>query len=134
MIVAAAYKIDNSHIKKVKYTDEKYEGNKAICNRSFISDDGEKAIAFNNIETENFNPSKACKRCLQIIGMDTINYESKVKDQSTTQQWNKEKLLFAMDVYQKRLIRHLWISIGLQAKSEMSIIVIIVIISMKKGW
>jgi hypothetical protein len=75
-----------SHIKKVKYTDEKYEGNKAICNRSFISDDGEKAIAFNNIETENFNPSKACKRCLQIIGMDTINYESKVKDQSTTQQ------------------------------------------------
>lgn len=66
-----------NHTQRIKYTHEKYEGNKALCSRSFISDDGEKGVSFNDIEHENFNPSKACKKCLHIIGTDRIDYTSK---------------------------------------------------------
>lgn len=64
------------NIQRIRYTHDKYEGNKALCCRSFVSNDGERGIAFSDIEHENFNPSKACKKCLSIIGSDRIEYKS----------------------------------------------------------
>ncbi len=48
--------------------EQKYEGNAQLCYpRGFVSDDGESAMKFEDIDFYKLDPSKnACKRCLKI--------------------------------------------------------------------
>ncbi len=50
--------------KKMPYTREDYPGNKVLCSRAFASDDGEVASNWIRLEGEEFDESKACKKCL----------------------------------------------------------------------
>ncbi len=52
---------------KERFTLYPYPGNNALCGMGFISDDGEYALSFDEIEGEVLKESKACKKCLKIV-------------------------------------------------------------------
>lgn len=47
-----------------KYTLEKYDGNSALCRNRFVSEDGETAQNFNELQGEPLRITECCKRCL----------------------------------------------------------------------
>lgn len=49
-----------------KWWGDKYEGNVALCSRMGIADENERFIPLAEIEAENFDETKACKRCTLI--------------------------------------------------------------------
>lgn len=50
---------------KERYTLEPYPGNQSLCGTGFASDDGERAVAFTDLDNEPIIESKACKTCLK---------------------------------------------------------------------
>ena len=52
---------------KTKYIEEQYTGNKALCGRFRITEDGENSISFDEIEAHKLNREGACKNCLKIF-------------------------------------------------------------------
>jgi hypothetical protein len=54
-------------VKKRQYTREEYDGNVALCCRSFASEDGEVASSFESLDSEEMNPEKACKICMKTL-------------------------------------------------------------------
>lgn len=51
---------------KERYTRDEYPGNKSLCGIGFISEDGEYAQKWEDIEQEIFNENNACKKCLKL--------------------------------------------------------------------
>ena len=49
-----------------KWWEDKYEGNVALCSKMGIADENERYIPLTEIEAENFDETKACKRCTLI--------------------------------------------------------------------
>lgn len=56
-----------------KWYEDKYEGNISLCRKIGIANENEKYIKIDEIDSENFNEIKACKRCTNIA--KKINYE-----------------------------------------------------------
>lgn len=51
---------------KAPYTLEQYIGNRSLCGKAMVSEDGETAMDFFLIEPEKLNESIACKTCLKL--------------------------------------------------------------------
>lgn len=49
-----------------KWYEEKYEGNESLCGKIGIANESEKYIPLNEIDEEDFDETKACKRCVSI--------------------------------------------------------------------
>jgi hypothetical protein len=49
-----------------KFYEEKYEGNESLCGKIGIANEHEKYIPVGEIDEENFDETKACKRCVTI--------------------------------------------------------------------
>lgn len=57
------------HVCKVRYTDEKYNGNLSLCKRSSVINEDELRISIEGLENETPNESKACKICMKKYGL-----------------------------------------------------------------
>jgi len=54
-----------------RFYEEKYEGNRALCScRLGIINEDERFIKLSEIEPEEFDESKACKKCAKIQAID----------------------------------------------------------------
>lgn len=53
------------HVCRVPYIGEKYDGNISLCKRSSVINEDELRIAYNDLDSEPLNESKACKICLK---------------------------------------------------------------------
>lgn len=49
-----------------KWHEDKYDGNQSLCGKIGIANESEKYIPLNEIEKEDFDKTKACKRCVAI--------------------------------------------------------------------
>ena len=59
----------HAYIKVIKkdWYGEEYESNKALCSKTFISEDGETGMPWSKLESEKFRENMACKKCIKIL-------------------------------------------------------------------
>lgn len=50
---------------EIKYSEEKFIGNKSLCGKFRISEDGENSLPFSELDSHKLFKNEACKHCLK---------------------------------------------------------------------
>lgn len=49
--------------------EDKYEGNRCLCNKKRGVHDGEVFVKLESMRIEDYNPDRACKSCIKIVSL-----------------------------------------------------------------